>query len=107
MAGLRSAFLFEPNPPHKLTGLLVEDSDAPAAAQADDLPATLTETQLVDAVDKHLARAAAADEFSGAVIIAKKDSVLFQKACGLASMDRTCEELRSSARQPLRVKATT
>jgi len=47
----------------------------------------MTEAQLVEALDKHLSQAVSADEFSGTVLIAKKDSLLFQKACGLASKE--------------------
>lgn len=81
-------FQFDPAPPHKLMGLRVQDSDAPAAsAEVDNLPATMSDAQLVEALDKHLSQAVAADEFSGTALIAKKDSVVFQKAYGLASRE--------------------
>ena len=81
-------FQFDTAPPHKLMGLRVQDSDAPAAsAKVDSLPATMTEAQLVDTLDKHLSKAVAADEFSGTVLVAKKESPLFQKAYGLASKE--------------------
>jgi CubicO group peptidase (beta-lactamase class C family) len=81
-------FQFEPTPPQKLMGLRVQDSDAPAAsAEVDSLPATMTEAQLVDTLDKHLSQAVAADEFSGTVLVAKKESPLFHKAYGLASKE--------------------
>jgi D-alanyl-D-alanine carboxypeptidase len=81
-------FHFDTAPPHKLMGLRVQDSDAPAASsEVDSLPSTMTEAQLVEALDKHLSQAVSADEFSGTVLVAKKDSLLFQKAYGLASKE--------------------
>jgi D-alanyl-D-alanine carboxypeptidase len=81
-------FQFDTAPPHKLMGLRVQDSAAPAASvEVDSLPATMTEAQLVETLDKHLSQAVAADEFSGTVLVAKKDSPLFQKAYGLASKE--------------------
>ncbi len=81
-------FQFEPNPPGKLAGLRVEDVDAPPAlAEPDNLPSSLTEAQLIEALDKQLARAVAADEFSGAVLVANRDAIVFQKAYGLASKE--------------------
>jgi D-alanyl-D-alanine carboxypeptidase len=82
------AFQFESGPPHKMLGIRVEDAEGPpSAAEADNLPPVITEAQLVEALDKHLTQAVAADEFSGTVIIAKKGSVLFQRAVGLASKE--------------------
>ncbi|HXI93581.1 MAG TPA: serine hydrolase domain-containing protein [Blastocatellia bacterium] len=81
-------FQFETAAPHKLMGLRVQDSDAPAAAaEVDTLPATMTEAQLVETLDKHLSQAVAADEFSGTVLVAKNNTTIFQKACGLASKE--------------------
>jgi D-alanyl-D-alanine carboxypeptidase len=81
-------FQFDTAPPHKLMGLRVQDADAPVASgEVDSMPATMTEAQLVEALDKHLSQAVAADEFSGTVLVAKKDSLLFQKAYGLASKE--------------------
>lgn len=81
-------FQFDTAPPHKLVGLRVQDSDALAASsEGDSLPATMTEAKLVEALDKHLSQAVAADEFSGTVLVAKQDTLLFQKAYGLASKE--------------------
>lgn len=91
-------FILEPTPPHKLMGIRVQDADPPSTrAEAGNAAATpttppttpvpMTEAQLVEALDKHLTQAAAADEFSGTVLVAKKDSVVFQKAYGLASKE--------------------
>jgi D-alanyl-D-alanine carboxypeptidase len=85
-------FILEPTPPHKLMGIRVQDADPPPTAgeagkSTVTPPATMTEAQLVEAIDKHLSQAVAADEFSGTVLVAKKDSVVFQKAYGLASKE--------------------
>jgi len=91
-------FMLEPTPPHKLMGIRVQDADAPSTGGAssggiDKAPPTpapsspMTESQVVEALDKHLSQAAAADEFSGTVLVAKKDGVVFQKAYGLASKE--------------------
>jgi D-alanyl-D-alanine carboxypeptidase len=89
-------FMLEPTPPHKLMGIRVEDADPPPAVTSSGgdkappmpaRPAPMTEAALVEALDKHLNQAVAADEFSGTVLVAKKDGVVFQKAYGLASKE--------------------
>lgn len=84
-------FMLEPTPPHKLMGIRVQDADAPLAGDLDKAPppppAAMTETELVENLDKHLSKAVAADEFSGTVVVAKKDGIVFQKAYGLASKE--------------------
>ena len=81
-------FMLEPAHPHKLVGIRVQDAEPPSAgAEVDNTPAPITEAQLVDAIDKYLAQSVAADEFSGTVLVAKKDGVVFQKAYGLASKE--------------------
>ena len=81
-------FEFEAAPPHKMLSLRVEESE-PAAEKASEKnePASMTEPQLIEALGKYLDDASAADEFSGAVLIAKKGSPIFQKTCGLASKE--------------------
>lgn len=82
-------FEFESAPPHKLLSLRVQDSEPPPerAAGKNDSPATMTEPALIEALGKYLDDASAADEFSGVVMIAKKDRPVFQKTCGLASKE--------------------
>lgn len=84
-------FLLEPTPPHKLMGIRVQDADAPTTGGADKAPAPatapMTDTELVEALDKQLSQVVGADDFSGTVLVAKKDSVVFQKAYGLASKE--------------------
>ncbi len=86
------SFMLEPTPPHKLMGIRVQDAEAPSTgggdkAPAPATPATMTEAELVESLDKQLSQVVAADEFSGTVLVAKKDNVVFQKAYGLASKE--------------------
>ncbi|HEV2913635.1 MAG TPA: serine hydrolase domain-containing protein [Pyrinomonadaceae bacterium] len=90
-------FEFEPQPPHKLLGLLVKDVDAPPSARSNpntasapsnlSAAAPLTETEAVAAVASYLEERARADEFSGAVLLAKGDHLIFRRAYGLASKE--------------------
>lgn len=86
-------FMLEPTPPHKLMGIRVQDADAPSTGGMDKAPASslpaaaMTEGELVEALDKHLSQVVGADDFSGTVLVAKKDGVVFQKAYGLASKE--------------------
>jgi len=81
-------FFFEPGASVNLAGIRVEDADPPSQTQAaDNSAAPMNETQLLESLDKLLAQAAAADEFSGTALLAKKDKVVFQKAYGLASKE--------------------
>jgi D-alanyl-D-alanine carboxypeptidase len=80
-------FLFEPQPPHKFLGLRVEDVEPPQHGAEDNTPATLTESQVLALIEKRLNELVSADEFSGAVLLAKVDKPIFQKAYGLASKE--------------------
>ncbi|HEX5736806.1 MAG TPA: serine hydrolase domain-containing protein [Blastocatellia bacterium] len=90
---LEFGFEFEAAPPHKLVGLRVEDTDAPSGAVSNEAGAPgdrktiMTEGELVSSLDKHLENTAKADEFSGAVLLAKNGKPVFQKAYGLASKE--------------------
>ena len=85
---LEIGFEFEPKPPHKMLSLRVEDAqpptgDAPKAA----MPAPTTEAELLAALKNHLEELVKADEFSGAVLLAKAGKPLFHQAYGLASKE--------------------
>jgi CubicO group peptidase (beta-lactamase class C family) len=86
-------FQFEPDAPHKLMGLRVEDTDGPpqqgASAQPKpEPPATpLTEAEALALIEKRLNELIGTDEISGAVLIAKGATPIFQKAFGLASRE--------------------
>jgi CubicO group peptidase (beta-lactamase class C family) len=80
-------FQFEPQPPHKFLGLHVEDVEPPQHDAEDNTPATLTELQVLALIESRLNELVSADEFSGAVLLAKGDKPIFQKAYGLASKE--------------------
>ena len=88
-------FQFEAESPHKLLGLRVEDREAPpAGAQVSiEAPATpLTEAEAMALVEKQLNALVAADEFSGAVIIAKATDPFYRRPTdwrALSTMSRT------------------
>jgi CubicO group peptidase (beta-lactamase class C family) len=83
-------FEFEPQSPHKLLGLGVENTDPPkdnAPPANSHAPAPKTEAELVAALEQHLNQLVKADEFSGTVLLAKNGKPVFQKAYGLASKE--------------------
>jgi CubicO group peptidase (beta-lactamase class C family) len=80
---LTMTFECEPNPPHKLLGIRIEESDSPEELAA----APKTNAELIPALDRWLAAATSADEFSGAVLVSRKGETLYQKAFGLASRE--------------------
>jgi CubicO group peptidase (beta-lactamase class C family) len=82
---LRFDFMFEPQPPHKLLGIGVDEAHDPAIV--DNLPAALTRAQFNSALEEHLDKLSADGEFSGVVLVAKKDRPIFQKAVGLANQE--------------------
>lgn len=89
---LEIGFLFEPEPPHKLLGLRVEDSDPPSESRAssttvDGAQSNMSEAEVVSAVEKRLSELAGADQFSGSVLIAKNGKAIFEKAYGLSSKE--------------------
>ena len=90
---LEFGFEFEPAPPHMLVGFSVEDTDAPSGAASNESApggarkTVMNEAEVVSSLDKYLEDAARADEFSGAVLLAKNGKPVFQKAYGLASKE--------------------
>jgi D-alanyl-D-alanine carboxypeptidase len=87
---LTFGFEFEPQPPHKLLGIRVEntgpaaDGAAPATSEAQP---PMTEREVVAALEAYLDELAKADEFSGVALLAKNGKPIFQKAYGLASQE--------------------
>jgi CubicO group peptidase (beta-lactamase class C family) len=82
---VRFNFMFERQPPHKLMGIGIDEAEDPATEAS--LPASLTKTQFNNSVEEYLNALSSADEFSGVVLIAKKDQPIFQKAVGLANKE--------------------
>jgi CubicO group peptidase (beta-lactamase class C family) len=71
---------FEQAAPHRLVGVRIEQGEPPS--EDDDQPLSI-EAALA-ALDAFVGERAAKDEFSGAVLIARGDRVLFEKAWGHA-----------------------
>jgi CubicO group peptidase (beta-lactamase class C family) len=85
-------FAFETEPPQKLLGLRVEDVESPEDAKSVAPPAATTQAKMSEAeflttLEKYLIEKVKADEFSGAVLVAKTGKPIFQKAYGLASKE--------------------
>jgi D-alanyl-D-alanine carboxypeptidase len=77
-------FDFAPALPHHLLGIKVDDADA------DDLagpPRPMTESEALTAIEQAMSEAAAADTFSGVVLVARDGRPLLHKAWGLASRE--------------------
>lgn len=76
-------FEFEPQPPHRLLSIFGEPTDDP------DLPPPpkVNESEALTAIEKAVAEAVAADEFSGTVLVARDGKPLLLKAWGLASVE--------------------
>ena len=75
----------EKNPPHKLVSLMADRVDDPEALNPPDPKAN--EAELAAAVRGLLEAKAAADEFSGVVLVARNARVVFHEAYGLADRD--------------------
>ena len=72
----------EEKPPYRIAGLRF----APARPPRDVPPAgKLTDAEIVKELEAHLERVVEADAFSGTVLLAKDDKILFKGAYGLAS----------------------
>jgi CubicO group peptidase (beta-lactamase class C family) len=83
-AWLEFAFQFETAPPHKLLSIRIEQAEPPSAAESQS---PMTEREFLDSLGARLDNMSKNDEFSGAVLIAKNGSPVFQKAYGLASTE--------------------
>ena len=81
-AWFQIGFMHDPQPPHKLFGLRVEQAEPPA--EPGD-PTPLRQKTALDSTRKMLERLVKADEFSGVVVIAKQGKPLFKQAYGLAN----------------------
>lgn len=77
------SFEFESQPPHRLMSFFGDETDDP------DLPppAKINESEAVTAIEKAVAEAVDADEFSGTVLVARDGKPLLLKAWGLASIE--------------------
>ncbi len=81
-------FNFEPATPHKLIALQVEDADGPDGRPSPQAGPPMSESEFVKKVSDTLDDATKKDEFSGAVLLARKGKVIFEKAYGYADRDK-------------------
>jgi CubicO group peptidase (beta-lactamase class C family) len=78
---------FEPNPPHGLLGIRVMDVEDGGRTRPTVKPMA-SEADALLAVNTFLDSLVHADEFSGAVLVAKNGKPVFEKAYGFADRDR-------------------
>jgi CubicO group peptidase (beta-lactamase class C family) len=81
---LSFAFQFETAPPYKLLGIRILPAD-PSAAEQPSAP--MTQQEFLDSLGNRLDKMVQNDEFSGVVLVAKKNVPVFQKAYGLANKE--------------------
>lgn len=72
-----------PEPPHHITGLNFAPAPPPRDAPRKQPPGT--DAEVVQELEAYLNKMAAADVFSGAVLLARNGAVLFERAYGQAS----------------------
>jgi CubicO group peptidase (beta-lactamase class C family) len=72
----------------KLAGLGISKTESPYAKSLSEIhPQPLSEKEMLAAIEAKIAKRAAAGDFSGAVLIARDDKILFQKAYGFSDRD--------------------
>lgn len=84
---LNYSFRFEKDAAQLLVGWRVEEAEPSDNSNKIDYKAPTTRTELLATVEKYLSDQAAADNFSGVVMIAKDDKPIFTKAYGFASRE--------------------
>lgn len=90
-------FRFEPQTPHKISGMRIEkimggNGDEPLPPP-NEKSVPLTEKEFVSEVNKIVEDSQKKDEFSGVVLVAKKDKEIFTKAVGLANKEKNISNL--------------
>jgi CubicO group peptidase (beta-lactamase class C family) len=79
-------FSFETTPPHKLTGIGIDEVDSNAPPELDHTTSKpANDTELATSVGAYLDKQTQADEFSGVVLVAKNGKPIFHKAYGFAN----------------------
>lgn len=81
---LKFTFGVESNPPHPITDIRVQPTEAPGGEKPKPASSAKNETELLQELSGWIEKQAAEDNFSGAVLIAKHGQPIFQKAVGLA-----------------------
>ncbi|HEX8368743.1 MAG TPA: serine hydrolase domain-containing protein [Pyrinomonadaceae bacterium] len=79
--GMELIFLVEEQSPFYLSSIGIRPQQSPSSGKK------LSDREMVEELDDFLKKVSAADVFSGAVLLAKGDGVLFEKAYGEANKD--------------------
>lgn len=86
------SFKFEPQPPNKIDGMRLEkmmgenpDGNLPPL---DEKPKFLTEKEFTGEINRILDESQKSDDFSGVVLIAQKDKIVYTKAVGMANKEK-------------------
>src|SRR5207253_2202656 len=82
------SFAIESAPSQKLVGMQLDDSPTPPTEKATIVAATMNRAEFIKTVGSYVDRQIAEDRFSGVVMVAKGDNVLYSKAAGLADEER-------------------
>lgn len=77
-------FLFEKASPQKLLGWQIVPTEAPKGDKKPTYESPKTNAEFLSTIEKYLNDLVAEDKFSGAILVAKDDKPIFQKAYGLA-----------------------
>jgi CubicO group peptidase (beta-lactamase class C family) len=75
----------EAEPPHRIAGMILKRRPGPVVEPA---PARLAEAEALAGWKAEIEKRAAADQFSGAVLLAKNGKILFSGAYGLADREK-------------------
>jgi CubicO group peptidase (beta-lactamase class C family) len=76
-------FELEPEPPHKIVGIRIEDTDAPESAYA----TKTTEIEALKTIVQLLSEQSKNDLFSGSVLIAAKNKPILKRSFGMANKE--------------------
>lgn len=83
---MRGTVSVETEAPHAIRGIGYSPVDEVAESAVGKLPkGKLSDAQIQEALDRLVTEYTAADQFSGAVLLAKEGKVMYEKATGLAS----------------------
>lgn len=87
---LKFTFGVEANPPHPITDIRVQPTEAPGGEKSQPASPASTrksESEFLQELSGWLDKQSAEDKFSGVVLIAKQGKPIFQKAVGLANKE--------------------
>ncbi len=85
---LEFSFAIETEPSQKIIGLQIDDSPIRPTEKTSASAAAMNKAEFIKTVDSYVDEQIVADKFSGVVLVAKGDKVLYSKATGLADQDK-------------------